>query len=68
MGLNMADLEILKSKYREPLNPAYCAEVNCQLRSGKKCTVAECARAGAEKRAIYFTEHGHLADGDEIDA
>ena len=57
----MADL-------RDPYNSKYCKEVKCDLRSGSKCTVIECVRAGAEKWVIYFTEHGHLADGDEADA
>ena len=50
---------------RIPLNSKYCKDVKCHLRSGNKCTVEECARTGAEKWVMYFTEHGHLADGDE---
>jgi len=53
---------------REPYNPKYCKEVNCPLRHGKKCTVAECTREGAEKWPAYFTMYGVLADGDERDA
>ena len=52
---------------RIPYNSKYCKEVNCHLRSGNKCTVAACARKGAEKWPAYFTEQGHLADGDEIE-
>ncbi len=53
---------------REPYNYLYCVRVRCPLRQGNKCTVSECARDGHEKWPEYFTEHGHLADGDEIDA
>jgi len=53
---------------REPYNSKYCKEVNCPLRSGNKCTIPECTRIGAEKWVMYFTENGHLADGDEVDA
>ena len=49
---------------REPYNDKYCKEVNCHLRHGNKCTVAECTRNGNDKRAIYFTIYGVLADGD----
>ena len=49
---------------RVPLNILYCIEVNCPLRLLRKCTVEKCIREGCEKRAIYYTEHGHLADGD----
>ena len=52
---------------RIPLNSKYCRKVKCPLRSGSKCTVPECARNGAEKWPMYFTEHGHLADGDIVD-
>ena len=54
--------------YREPLDSKYCIEVKCPLRVGNKCTKDKCTRAGAEKWVIYFTEHGHLADGDVINA
>ena len=53
---------------RIPLNDKYCKEVNCHLRHGNKCTMEECTREGCEKRAIYFTNHGHLAEGDIPDA
>jgi len=53
---------------RVPLNIKYCKEVKCPSRKGNKCTVPACTRAGCEKRAIYFTEHGCLPDGDKIDA
>ena len=53
---------------RIPYNSKYCKEVNCSLRSGNKCIVLACARVGGDKWAAYFTEHGHLADGDKIDA
>jgi len=49
---------------REPYNSKYCKEVNCHWRHGNKCTEASCLRIGNEKRAIYFTNHGHLAEGD----
>ena len=49
---------------REPYNSKYCKEVNCPLRSGNKCTLERCTRNGNEKRAIYFTIHGVLAEGD----
>lgn len=50
---------------RIPLNPKYCKKVKCSLRSGNKCTVPKCTRNGSEKWVAYFTEHGHLANGDE---
>ena len=53
---------------RAPYNSKYCKEVNCHLRRGNKCTVAECVRKGAEKWPAYFTMYGVLADGDERDA
>lgn len=49
---------------RTPLNSKYCKEVKCHSRKGTKCTQEVCTRTGCEKWAIYFTEHGHLADGD----
>ena len=49
---------------RIPLNSKYCKEVKCTLRHGNECTVDECIRKGAEKWVLYFTEYGHLADGD----
>ena len=53
---------------REPYSSKYCKEVNCQYRSGNKCTLAKCARAGGIKRAIYFDKFGVLAEGDTPDA
>ena len=53
---------------REPLASKYCKEVNCYSRSGNKCTVDECVRPGHDKWVFYFGIHGHLADGDEVDA
>ena len=53
---------------REPLDSKYCKEVNCQYRHGNKCSEAECIRNGNLKRAYFFMEHGHLADGDVPDA
>ena len=53
---------------RVPLNSKYCKEVKCSSRKGNKCTVETCKRTGGDKWAAYFTEHGHLADGDVIDA
>ena len=49
---------------RFPYSAKYCKAVNCHLRRGTKCTVAECQRLGCLKRTYYFLEHGHLADGD----
>ncbi len=54
--------------HRVPYNSKYCKEVKCPLRSGNKCTVAECTRKGSEKWPAYFTEYGTLADGDVPDA
>ena len=53
---------------REPYNSKYCKEVKCPLRRGNKCIVEVCEREGCEKRVIYFTTHGVLADGDEPNA
>ena len=47
---------------RVPYNDKYCKEVNCPLRSGKKCADTHCHRNGNLKRAIYYTVYGHLAD------
>ena len=52
---------------RIPLNSKYCRKVKCPLQPRNKCTVPECVRNGAEKWVMYFTEHGHLADGDIVD-
>lgn len=49
---------------REPYNAKYCKAVNCRYRHGNKCSQPICIRSGNEKRAMYFTAHGHLADGD----
>jgi len=49
---------------REPYNKHYCKTVKCEYRHGNKCTEDTCVRNGNEKRAVYFTQHGHLADGD----
>jgi len=54
--------------YREPYDSKYCKEVNCSYRSGNKCTEDACIRNGSNKRAIYFSIHGYLPDGDTIDA
>ena len=51
-----------------PLSVKYCKKVNCPSLKKSKCTVPKCTRNGAEKWVMYFTEHGHLADGDMIDA
>ena len=53
---------------RTPVSIAYCREVKCPKRSGNKCTLIACMRAGAEKWAMYFEAHGHLANGDVPDA
>lgn len=53
------------AKYRDPYNPKYCKAVNCPSRHGNQCVSETCTRAGNEKRAIYFTQHGRLADGDD---
>ena len=49
---------------RIPYNSKYCKEVKCSMRHGNKCTEEKCLRPGNEKRAIYFTVYGELAEGD----
>lgn len=49
---------------REPYNSKYCKEVNCHWRHGNKCSQEKCVREGNEKRAMYFTAYGQLAEGD----
>jgi len=53
---------------REPYNSKYCKAVNCPRRSGNKCLESKCIRHGCEKRAVYFTQQGKLAEGDIPDA
>ena len=54
---------------RTPYNAEYCQAVNCQhLARNRFCVKDRCIRKGAEKWPAYFTEHGVLADGDEIGA
>ncbi len=53
---------------RIPYNIAFCRYVKCEYRQGNKCSQPECIREGSDKWAAYWTEYGHLADGDKIDA
>ena len=51
--------------FREPYNTEYCKAVKCpHLARNRWCVKSECVREGAEKRAMYFTIHNKLADGD----
>lgn len=38
---------------RIPYNSKYCKAVNCQYRSGNKCTKSECVRNGNLKRSMF---------------
>lgn len=53
---------------RTPYSIAYCRKVKCDKRSGNKCKLVACQRAGTEKRTAYFVTTGHLAEGDIPDA
>ena len=53
---------------RKPVSILYCVAANCPYRTDRLCTKRACVRVGCEKRALYFVEHGHLADGDIPDA
>ena len=53
---------------RVPYNSKYCKEVKCSRLHGNKCLDDHCTREGNEKRAIYFTTYGVLANGDIPDA
>ncbi len=51
--------------YRIPYNSKYCKEIDCEFRSGSKCTKSECIAKGGNKWAVYWTDFGYLPDGGD---